>query len=388
MCIIATIALVTNREKSNIEIATAEKAETMKKQEEKNIPKTLTEIVTSEPNTNKFTYITSEDGIQVPVPKGYVASTDAEERYVNGVTTDGVREHHGGFVIYEKNAGETDELATQEIEDDLDIARIERNQWVWIPVVAIEDMYHVSENYIYANAYSYSSSSISKITNISKEPELSVNYDVDHSYLKMYLDGINRNDFLQEMREEFYNMLKSVATYGGFYIGRYETGNINQKIPVVRKGNSNIDSVNWYLMYKRCKNLKGSNPSVQTGMVWGIQWDEILKWIIDTGDKTYAQVYNSSSWGNHKGSGGGNIKRPTGYSDNWKANNVYDLAGNVWEWTMESDGNTRFVRGGGYNSTGSKDAVHGRSVSGYSEYTFPIASNSVKGCRTSLYITE
>ena len=367
----------------NTEIASEEKAETMQKQEEQSTPKALTEITAREPNVNNFTYVTSEDGIQVPVPKGYVASTDAEERYVNGVTTDGVREHQGGFVIYEKNANETDQDAIDEIDCDLATAKTSRNQWVWIPISDVTDMYHASGNLIFGNRYTFSASTYTKQTIYSYEPALATSYDNDQNYLNQYLDGINRNEFLQEMREEFYNMLKSVATYGGFYIGRYETGNINQKIPVVRKGNSNISSVQWYLMYKRCKNLKGSNQSVQTGMIWGIQWDETLKWIIDTGDKTYAQVYDSSSWGNHKTW----IKKATGYSESWKANNIYDLAGNVYDWSMEAGGSYfRDFRGGcchGYDectSPGTRECV----FYGFSAY--PYNTSDYTGCRSALYI--
>lgn len=41
------------------------------------------------------------------------------------------------------------------------------------------------------------------------------------------------------------------------------------------------------------------------------------------------------------------VTRPTGYSEYWKANNVYDLAGNVWEYTQERyDINNHVCRGG------------------------------------------
>ena len=388
----------------------AENAETMKKKEEQSNPKALTEIKAREPNTNNFIYVTSEDGIQVPVPKGYVVSTDAEERYVNGVTTDGVREHHGGFVIYEKNAGETDEEAATTIEENLNTAKITRNQWVWVPIADVTDMYHVSNGQLYGNIYYFSSNTYSKGTGTNREPGLVPNYDNDQTYLKIYLEGISRNELLQEMRDEFYEMLESIATYGGYYIGRYETGNINQKIPVVRKGNSAISNINWYLMYKRCKNLKGSNQSVQTGMIWGIQWDEVLKWLIDTGEKTYAQVYNSNDWGNHREgtTGGCGSKRPTGYSESWKGNNIFDLAGNVAEWTMEpfitwNENRGRTMRGGHFlfvvspgnedndgQSLGTRTGPGLRYWNSKSYYTFRAIYNGGSaeeiGCRSTMFI--
>ena len=48
------------------------------------------EIKPGKKNENNYTMVTSADGIQVPVPTGYTASSVESERYVNG-----------GFVIYE-----------------------------------------------------------------------------------------------------------------------------------------------------------------------------------------------------------------------------------------------------------------------------------------------
>ena len=362
-CIIAIVIVGTNSKKANTELALAEKTEKLQNQEEQSTPKALTEIKAREPNTNNFTYVTSEDGIQVPVPKGYVASSDVEERYVHGVTTDGVREHHGGFVIYERLAsdmGKTDEEVKEIIAKDLDVAQRTRNQWVWVPIADVADMYHVTNGNLYGNTYTFSASSYSKSTGNSTEPALT-NFDDDRNNLKQYLEGINRNEFLQEMREEFYNMLKSVAMYGGFYIGRYETGNISSKEPVVKKGNSTIGSVPWYRMYKVCKNLRRSNKAVQTGMIWGIQWDETLKWLIDSGEKTYVEVgRDSTSWGNYKATtftytnaNGATLTKsgtaliPTGAAEHTKANNIYDLAGNGTEFSIETCEYGKYQRGGG-----------------------------------------
>ena len=360
-------------------------------------------IKTREKNSNNYVAVISEDNLDVPVPKGYVASPDVEERYVNGVTTDGVREHHGGFVIYERLArdeGKTDAEVQAIIEEDMDVAQRTRNQWVWVPIADVTDMYHVSNNQLYANQYTFSASSYNKETNKSLEPALQTNpsdssqFDYEHIYLKRYLDGISRNELLQEMREEFCEMLESVKTYEGFYIGRYETGNTQKNNLRVVKGftgttgggnsNNRINFITWYTAYKRSKQMRGTNP-VYTNLIWGIQWDETLKWLIDSGEKTYSEVgSNSSSWGNYNGvsftytrtsgvttdglgteAGGIATKSissgiiPTGSTERNEANNIYDLAGNVWEWTMGYNGSFfRYSRGGGFNGNGSNTANH------------------------------
>ena len=348
-------------------------------------------IIARAKNSDNYIDVTSEDNIIVPVPKGYVASPDVEERYANGVTTEGVREHHGGFVIYERLAedvGKPDEEVQAIIEENMDLAQRTRNQWVWVPIASSEvsNMYYISENLIYGSEYKFSEDGYSKKTNLTydKEPALSPD-NVNHTYLKEHFGAISANEFLQQMREEFYEMLVSVKTYGGFYIGRYELGNVNSKEPVVRKGNSTIKDVKWNKMYKNCKIIDSSNKNVYTGMIWGIQWDETLKWLIDSGEKTYEEVMYSKSWGNYRDDpiDGNSGIRPTGYSEAWKANNIYDLAGNVRDWTMTYSAINpygRAARGENTNTYGSVGWSGARTSTNLAERGTPSRNSDVEQC--------
>ena len=108
-------------------------------------------------------------------------------------------------------------------------------------------------------------------------------------------------------------------------------------------------------------------------MIWGIQWDETLKWLIDTGEKTYKEIASdSTSWGNYYNNSftyytntskstatkasNSSTRIPSGAYEGANANNVYDLAGNVRDWTLESDdsetGNSRYCRSGVSGSYG------------------------------------
>ena len=356
---------------------------------------------------NEYMHVEEDaSGDKVPVPNGYVGSSVAGE---NEIDT--------GYVIYEGEEAVTDSNVAD--------AQKNRNQYVWVPVPDISKFYGTDANgkkwgkiYTFSSStssgydeitgtqpYNWSESNgvmtISSKTNY-REPDVvakysSTGYDMDSRLKTLGIGAKTTHEFLNQLEKEFNNMVASVEKYGGFYIGRYETGNINQDTPVIQKGNTNISSQTWYNMYKRCKNIKGANTNVETGMIWGNQWDRTLMWLIETGSKTKEQIADdSTSWGNYynatfeyvNSSGstatkneGSSTRIPTGSAEYTKANNIYDLAGNVRDWTMEADSAYDRVYRGGFCSNS------GVSVpADYRNYSNPTSSYNVYGCRSALYI--
>ena len=152
-------------------------------------------------------------------------------------------------------------------------------------------------------------------------------------------------------------MIESVSKYGGFYIGRYELSEAG-----VQKDKATLTNTNWYNLYKKCKELNASDK-VETRMIWGCQWDVTMNWLISSGAKTSNEVNtDSSSWGNYKETSvkaddgktelkasGTMEKLNTGKTTFTMANNIYDLAGNCFEWTQEANNAlSRACRGGDY----------------------------------------
>ena len=310
--------------------------------------------------------------------KGYVKEVKIYDRKNNG-NTDTIQNHkYGGFVIYEGGEEVTEENQWT--------AQCERNQWVWIPIEDVSDMYweDKTEGKIYGTYYDGSVTSYTKSTSNEKyEPRLT-KVDKESTYLTQYLGGISRYEFLMEMEQEFYGMLQSVATYGGFYIGRYEVGDLKQTTPVVKRMNTDIGSQTWYTMYKKCKKLSGANTNVKTSMIWGTQYDQVMNWLIKSGEKTPLDVnVGSVAWGNYKDNEfeyytntskttetknlGSKTKIASGAYEGAKANNIYDLAGNVYPWTLEADSSWvdkgRYHRGGSYQSYGTFNFASSRIAS-------------------------
>ena len=345
-------------------------------------------------------------GDKVPVPNGYVGSSVAGE---NEIDT--------GYVIYEGEEAVTDSNVAD--------AQKNRNQYVWVPVPDISKFYGTDANgKKWGKIYTFSSSTSSGYDEITRtqpynwsesngvmtissktnyrEPDVvakysSTGYDMDSRLKTLGIGAKTTHEFLNQLEKEFNNMVASVEKYGGFYIGRYETGNINQDTPVIQKGNTNISSQTWYNMYKRCKNIKGANTNVETGMIWGNQWDRTLMWLIETGSKTKEQIADdSTSWGNYynatfeyvNSSGstatkneGSSTRIPTGSAEYTKANNIYDLVGNVRDLTMEASSTSSRVYRGGYYSSNGDGGPAGVRDNGHPTYSYGYC-----GCRSALYI--
>ena len=320
--------------------------------------------------------------ITVPVPKGYIASK------VTGETT-----VEDGFVIYE---------GTEEVNDaNKNTAQKTRNQFVWVPVENPSEMYGRDEDCKkWGKLYDFDEDGITplnwteqagvmSITNATgnREPDVitgnGAQYDAVNSNLQQAGLGTSAtaDTFKAQLETEFNSMITSAEAYGGFYIGRYETGNLSQSEAVVVKNNTDIASQTWYTMYSKSKGI-AANSNVTTSMIWGCQWDAVMRWMYNSGDaEKKAYTYDSTGKGNYSVTGG-NAPIPTGSNDVYAVNNIYDMAGNVFDWMIEAGESALFRThcGGDYYSDGSDSPVSNRS------YDVPTGSYDNDGSRLALYM--
>ena len=167
---------------------------------------------------------------------------------------------------------------------------------------------------------------------------------------------------------EYNAMRNSVLEYNGFYVGRYEAGTTGTRYGnsgitddvVVKQGKNVYNWIGWSDSddmkvetggaVQKSKEFASANnyTSVTSTLIYGVQWDAIMQFI-DSGYKNedgtlYEKnsfVANSTGKGNYTGS-----LLPTGSNSEYAVKNIYDLAGNAYEWTMESyNANCRVDRG-------------------------------------------
>ena len=185
-------------------------------------------------------------------------------------------------------------------------------------------------------------------------------------------------------KEDYMKMMRSVQKNKGFYIGRYETGTTSPRTDststtstvIVQRdaypynyvgwGNS-INNITTNVTYSNKSRGKGAvylsqtmypditkytsltnNTGVISNLCYGVQWDAAIKFIENIIDSTNtsktftinratAEYLSNGSW-TTIGSNAKSITKElltTGASDIFKTKNIFDLVGNVEEWTME-----------------------------------------------------
>lgn len=157
--------------------------------------------------------------------------------------------------------------------------------------------------------------------------------------------------YYEELNKYF---IESVKKYGGFYFASYHASEENGKL-VFKKGNIPWVNINYFDAENAAKKYAKIGKDFKSCITSGVAFDTILRWIIKAKAKTYDEVVkDSTSWGNYLNTH--NSPRelmPTGSNEKWKVFNIYDLAGNVDEWTSEKHGHSnQILRGGNWESAG------------------------------------
>lgn len=180
-------------------------------------------------------------------------------------------------------------------------------------------------------------------------------------------DEFSDDKFNEALNGELLEQLESVKKYGGFYISRYNISKNSAGKPQSVKGvrpwvNINFDDA------KKIASTIEDNEAVKSHLTFGAEYDSVLEWFIKTEVKTLAEIAeDSTEWGNYWNSENSPRKVvgkvfgqvvETGSREEWCANNIYDFAGNVFEWTQEQyESWFRVIRGGNYDDVGSSYPV-------------------------------
>lgn len=214
--------------------------------------------------------------------------------------------------------------------DDLENTK-QGNQFVWIPVENFEEFKRQDFREEIANS------------------EFITTQITEGKYYEASSNGKDEGSKVEEM-------YKSVKINKGFYIARYESG----ETPSSKKNNIPKTNIKWEDAIKATESFAKDQryTSVQSTLCYGVQWDAIMRNLNKGTQQEKDYIKNSTGIGNYQTGG----KQTTG-NNNYQIKNIYDLAGNVKEWTMEQNGvNGKIARGGSYQEQGNTNSVAIRSI--------------------------
>ena len=303
------------------------------------------------------------------------------------------------------------------LEKGLTIQDSTGNQYVWVEVPKTKEVYPTAGL---------------EITEFTESEYTAIETDL-HTYTndyrrsgwedKYYSDaatGLTSEQYTQLKQK----MLKSVYQNGGFYIGKYETGIENtpktsgsstkapEEIPVIKQNAYPYNNVTCSQAQTLASKMESGNYT--SSLMFGVQWDLVLKYLETKGTSQMDLKTDSTSWGNYKNNAWNitnenlkyaehknyslqpwttateksktsneSILLSTGASESFSKMGIYDLAGNEYEWTLEytsTSSSPCAPRGGIYDSAGS---VFPASNHNYSCMTDAISSDF--GFRCVLY---
>ena len=199
-----------------------------------------------------------------------------------------------------------------------------------------------------------------------REPDVVDSYDGTSAYLSNLTSILgseydDKDKFKNILQTDYNEIVALIYNAKGYYVGRYETSNLTTTkgtaINVVAGTNFGISIINWYCMYAQQKAYTTNKQlkSVKSSMILGTCHDQMLEFV------NVAGKYDVTKAGNVGHTSSKFTTKPyltggVGYNENYSgyetepykdlSKNIYDLEGNVCEWTTEAlDTSYRVYRG-------------------------------------------
>ena len=312
-----------------------------------------------------------EAGVRAETNSNYKGATIPKGFTVSGIKSEQTIE--GGLVIYDIPEGITPDWSNP------DSVKTKYNQFVWIPVEVKSTDTENSIASFYRSEWT---------ANASTGGERTTGLSTDYTEPDSTNDTTDKTGIVDQITE----LTKSIYKHGGFYIGRYEAGSKTPRTSssgvteigikqdmypyIYVKWGDSMSSIGTTGAVYLSNSLYNTNEYGATSMLCtGACWDSMLDFIKDSNHS----VTNSTTWGNYKNSETFEITRgayavfntsnytlgsfnnvgskyskmkdtsillTTGATERNCSKNIYDVAGNCFEWTTESSSSSgRVYRG-------------------------------------------
>ena len=281
------------------------------------------EMKISDIDVGEITYETSYtifkdvNGEQVPIPEGYIVSENSDENIVNK-----------GLVISDSRG----------------------NEYVWISCTV-----NSSSNKLQYKRTEWGVEKDGTDNSRAIKDELTLK-DIDVTYSKTDTDNGINEEISKEIVAQINAEKESIKKYGGYYIGRYEVGKDN-KTAVIKAEQEPYVNIKWSKAYELAKGI-GGGEGATTYLCSSYSWDTAINFIQNTTGKNYATSiigFNGNWKSQEVKDSSGKVIKPVNTAQRLNTGlttalcNIYDMGGNVGEFTTELNPGTSetvVLRGG------------------------------------------
>lgn len=281
------------------------------------------EMKISDIDVGEITYETSYtifkdvNGEQVPIPEGYIVSENSDENIVNK-----------GLVISDSRG----------------------NEYVWISCTVDS-----SSNKLQYKRTEWGVEKDGTDNSRAIKDELTLK-DIDVTYSKTDTDNGINEEISKEIVAQINAEKESIKKYGGYYIGRYEVGKDN-KTAVIKAEQEPYVNIKWSKAYELAKGI-GGGEGATTYLCSSYSWDTAINFIQNTTGKNYATSiigFNGNWKSQEVKDSSGKVIKPVNIAQRLNTGlttalcNIYDMGGNVGEFTTELNPGTSetvVLRGG------------------------------------------
>ena len=285
------------------------------------------EMKISDIDVGEITYETSYtifkdvNGEQVPIPEGYIVSENSDENIVNK-----------GLVISDSRG----------------------NEYVWISCTVDS-----SSNKLQYKRTEWGVEKDGTDNSRAIKDELTLK-DIDVTYSKTDTDNGINEEISKEIVAQINAEKESIKKYGGYYIGRYEVGKDN-KTAVIKAEQEPYVNIKWSKAYELAKGI-GGGEGATTYLCSSYSWDTAINFIQNTTGKNYATSiigFNGNWKSQEVKDSSGKVIKPVNTAQKLNTGlttalcNIYDMGGNVGEFTTELNPGTSetvVLRGGNYSN--------------------------------------
>ena len=313
------------------------------------------EMKISDIDVGEITYETSYtifkdvNGEQVPIPEGYIVSENSDENIVNK-----------GLVISDSRG----------------------NEYVWISCTV-----NSSSNKLQYKRTEWGVEKDGTDNSRAIKDELTLK-DIDVTYSKTDTDNGINEEISKEIVAQINAEKESIKKYGGYYIGRYEVGKDN-KTAVIKAEQEPYVNIKWSKAYELAKGI-GGGEGATTYLCSSYSWDTAINFIQNTTGKNYATSiigFNGNWKSQEVKDSSGKVIKPVNTAQRLNTGlttalcNIYDMGGNVGEFTTELNPGTSetvVLRGG--------DDFNSYAPAGYRWDNYSGFASSFCGFRATLFL--